>query len=125
MIRTGGCLCGQFRYELSGEPIAMFSCHCRDCQRITGGPYSPVVYMSKERFRVAQGELKYFCTQSDGGGANKRGFCPTCGARISGGESDEAIGMLASSLDDPSMFIPSMHINVPDAQPWDRVEGPS
>ena len=119
MHETGGCLCGQYRYELSGEPIAMFTCHCRDCQRSSGGPYSPVVYTSKKHFRVVQGELKHYFSQSDAGGMNKRGFCPVCGARVTGGESDEAIGILASSLDDPSVFTPRDRFNVADAQPWD------
>ncbi|HEU0005684.1 MAG TPA: aldehyde-activating protein, partial [Terriglobia bacterium] len=36
---TGGCVCGAVRYECSAEPIMMFKCHCRDCQRVTGGGF--------------------------------------------------------------------------------------
>lgn len=34
----GGCLCGEIRYEVSGEadPQMQFTCHCRDCQQVTG-----------------------------------------------------------------------------------------
>src|ERR1700730_909187 len=33
MIRTGGCQCGQVRYESSGESVALYVCHCRECQK--------------------------------------------------------------------------------------------
>ena len=33
---TGGCACGAIRYEISGEPMVMNDCQCRDCQRKSG-----------------------------------------------------------------------------------------
>src|SRR6266849_4174413 len=33
---TGGCACGAIRYEISGEPMVMNHCQCRDCQRKSG-----------------------------------------------------------------------------------------
>ena len=33
---TGGCACGEIRYEISDEPMVMNDCHCRDCQRKSG-----------------------------------------------------------------------------------------
>ena len=37
-IRTGGCQCGAVRYELSGEPLPLVICHCRECQKQTRAP---------------------------------------------------------------------------------------
>ncbi len=99
----------------------MFECHCRDCQRSSGGPYSPVIYLPKTAFEIIRGELSHYWSESDAGGQNERGFCRTCGARVSGGETDESIGISASSLDDPSAFTAQFHINVADAQRWDRI----
>ncbi len=118
---TGGCLCGRYRYEIAGTPIAMFNCHCRDCQQSTGSAYTPVLYIAKSAFTIIQGNLKHYYTDSNSGGKHKRGFCPECGARISGGETDDAIGLAASSLDDPSLFTPQLNLNVADAQPWDHI----
>jgi hypothetical protein len=56
------------------------------------------------------------------GGPHLRGFCPECGARLTGGETDESIGMTASSLDDPNRFKPQFNMWTSDAQPWDHLE---
>lgn len=119
---TGGCVCGSVRYECDAEPIVMTRCHCRDCQRVSGGPYTPVVYVPIESFRITQGALQYYSTPSMLGGTNKRGFCGECGSRVTGGESARGIGIAAGSLDDPSLFRPSMDIHVADAQPWDTLD---
>jgi hypothetical protein len=42
---TGGCACGAIRYEVTADPIVMFNCHCRDCQKATGSGYTPVFYV--------------------------------------------------------------------------------
>jgi hypothetical protein len=121
---TGGCICGAVRYESTSEPLLMLKCHCRDCQRITGGPYMPVVVFSYHAFRVTQGEIRRYSTESDGVGFHLRGFCPKCGSRLTGAEKPERgiIGVVASSLDDPGIFRPEFEMYVEDAQPWDLMD---
>jgi hypothetical protein len=119
---TGGCLCGAIRYEVSAEPMMMFNCHCRDCQRTTGTAFTPVIYVPAEAFRITQGSPHYYSTSSDMGGRNKRGFCPECGSRLFGGASETGQGIAASSLDDPSLFKPELHMWASDAQPWDQMD---
>ena len=36
----GGCLCGAITYKISGEPIVVAHCYCRDCQRISGAGHT-------------------------------------------------------------------------------------
>lgn len=121
---TGGCVCGAVRFECSAAPIMMLKCHCRDCQRVTGGPYAPAVIFPFSAFRVIEGKIEHYSTQSESGGQNLRGFCPTCGSRLTGAESPEKgiIGVLASSLDDPSIFKPTLEIYTSDAQSWDIMD---
>ena len=118
---TGGCVCGQVRYECAAAPLMMVKCHCRDCQRVSGGPYAPAIIVPLKAFRIAKGALQHHTTPSMKDGHNLRGFCAKCGSRLTGAESPEGgiIGILASSLDDPSWFKPTMDIFVGDAQPWD------
>lgn len=121
---TGGCVCGEVRYECSAAPLMMLKCHCRDCQQITGGPYIPVVAVPYHAFKITKGRLHYFDTPSLAGGHNHRGFCPKCGSRLTGAEHPELdfIGITASSLDDPSGFQPACEVFVCDAQPWDSLD---
>jgi hypothetical protein len=121
---TGGCYCGNIRYESTAQPLMMIKCHCRDCQHITGGPYAPAVIFPAAAFKLTKGELRYHFTASIAGGKHKRGFCPECGCRITGGESEKGspfVGVLAGSLDDPSWFRESVDMFVSDVEPWDRL----
>ena len=45
----------------------MFKCHCRDCQRLSGGGYSPVVFVPAARLRITHGEDVIV--------SNARGWC--------------------------------------------------
>lgn len=62
---TGGCACGAIRYEVTAEPIVTFNCHCRDCQKTTGGGYTPVFYVPVNAFKITRGTPKYFGTTSE------------------------------------------------------------
>ena len=123
---TGGCICGAVRYECTAaaDEIQMLKCHCRDCQRVSGGPYTPIVFVPAKTFRITHGKLTHHITASETHGTHKRGFCADCGTRLTGGEGpgSTGIGMTASSLDDPSAFKPKIEMWVSDAQPWDRID---
>lgn len=117
---TGGCMCGAVRYECSAEPIMTANCHCRDCQKASGGAFVPALAVPKNALKIT-GNVKYFEVEGDSGQTVSRGFCPNCGARLFGKPQavpDLAI-ILAGSLDDPSWFRPGMDIYTASAQPWD------
>lgn len=125
MSFTGGCVCGAVRYECTGRPLAMFNCHCRTCQMVTGGAYTPVLVISAKAFKLTQGTLKYHFTKNIHEGRHKRGFCADCGSRITGAETDQPtrwLAVAASSLDDPSRFEPAYDIFTSHAQPWDLMD---
>jgi len=100
----------------------MFKCHCRDCQRATGAAYAPVFVVPRNALRVT-GEVKYFKVTGDGGKYVERGFCPTCGSRVLGNleRYPDIVGIMAGSLDDPSLHKPVMDIYTSSAPPWDHM----
>jgi hypothetical protein len=123
---SGGCACGAIRYECTAEPIMMFKCHCRDCQRATGGAFACAILLPADSFKFTRGTPRYHLSPSAAGGQHKRGFCAGCGSRLTGGENPEGtagfLGINAGSLDDPGWFRPQMEIWTSDAQPWDHMD---
>src|SRR2546423_12011558 len=122
---TGGCICGAIRYEVSADPIVMFNCHCRDCQKTTGSAFTPVLYVPAKAFKITKGTPKYYDTKSEMVGENRRGFCPECGSRLFGGLTKLGQGIAAGTLDDPSFYKPEFEIFTSDAQHWDHMDSKS
>ncbi len=53
---TGGCRCGRLRFEVTAPPLLTAACHCRGCQRMTGGPFSLSIGLPTPGFRIVEGE---------------------------------------------------------------------
>ena len=119
---TGGCLCGAVRYECNAAPLFTGNCHCRDCQRASGGAYSPAMGVPTGALKIT-GAVKYFESRADSGHTASRGFCPACGSRLFGRSAGMGAitAIMAGSLDDPGRFKPAMDIYTSSAQPWDHM----
>ncbi|MBI3245138.1 MAG: type II toxin-antitoxin system HicA family toxin [Deltaproteobacteria bacterium] len=37
---TGGCQCGNVRYQICESPITLYVCHCTECQRQSSAGFS-------------------------------------------------------------------------------------
>jgi hypothetical protein len=121
---SGGCLCGAIRYSCSAQPVAMVNCHCRDCQKASGGPYSPTVIVPAQSLRIASGQPKFHKVICESGNEATRAFCLECGSQLFASSSgrSEFIGIKAGTLDDPSWFKPMADVWVASAQPWDSLD---
>jgi hypothetical protein len=119
----GGCACGAIRYEFTAEPVLMLYCHCRDCQRSSGGPFSSFVIVPAEAFKLTQGSLRFHDSPSDAGGETHRGFCPDCGSPILARPDavPQFVAIRTASLDDPSWFNPQLDVWTSDAHSWDHM----
>lgn len=121
---SGGCACGGIRYEAAAKPLAMFHCHCRDCQRSSGGPFSSFVLVPTEAFRLVKGALRFHACPSEAGGMTRRGFCPDCGSPIQSSPDSvpQIVALRTASVDDPSWFQPQMNVWTSDAHTWDAMD---
>jgi hypothetical protein len=120
---TGGCACGAIRYESTAKPVMMLNCHCRDCQRSSGGPFSSFVVVPKEGIKLLQGSLRFHASASDAGGMTRRGFCVDCGSPVMGNPDavPDIVAIRTASLDDPSWFNLQMDVWTCDAHAWDQM----
>ena len=122
-LRTGGCLCGDVRYESGGEPEFSLHCHCRDCQRSSGTAYVAAMRVPAALFRITNGAPKRYISKSDAGNEVTRAFCGDCGSPlyVQVSTRPDIVGLRVGTLDDPSGFRADADIFVKSAQPWDHL----
>ena len=114
----GGCLCGQVRWKASAEPINVRLCHCRNCQRATGGPY-----FARALFDDADVERSGETTRWASSERLHRLSCSRCGTPVFAEPQDGPwIAVSLTTLDDPMALAPGSHIWVCAMLPWTVVE---
>jgi hypothetical protein len=116
---TGGCLCGQLRYEVRGAPKNMGFCYCAECRKASGSGFIPFMGFPADQLTVT-GRTRQHRTQAFRGGESVRNFCPDCGGLVFGGVLGRSVShtVYAGSLDDPSAFVPQMAIFLRDRPAW-------
>lgn len=118
---TGRCLCGALTYSADAEPVVQAVCHCTDCQRQTGSPFTVFVGVPRSAFSAEGDTLASFTsTGEDHGGETERNFCSACGSPVFSisALAPELTLIKAGSLDDASWLEPSAEFWTSSAQPW-------
>lgn len=97
---TGGCQCGKVRYALYVEPEAGHVCHCRMCQRATGGLFAALAGAPKSEFAWTEGEPGMFASSN----LAVRAYCRDCGTPLgfTYNQPDARMYVTIGSLDDPA-----------------------
>ena len=52
---SGGCLCGDVRYEVRGAPVYVFHCHCSMCRRAGGTAFQTWAGFEADALTITQG----------------------------------------------------------------------
>ena len=117
---TGGCLCGQLRYEIAAEaPITARICWCRVCQYLGAGSGTANAAFPKAAL-ASTGERAVYESVADSGATMRRSFCPRCGTQAFS-EADarpEVIIVRVGTLDDPEIGKPVATIWTGSAPSW-------
>jgi len=112
---TGGCQCGAVRYKLVGAPLQANVCHCRMCQKASGGPLMAFARVAKENLRWTRGTPAAFRSSS----LVERHFCSACGTPLTYNLIEGPnISVTACSLDDPRALTPRRQYGVEGKLPW-------
>jgi hypothetical protein len=120
--QTGRCLCGGVRFELSTPAAAAGYCHCRRCQKRTGGASSAQARIDGATFRLTQGEELVKAWQPPGGGFEKC-FCGECGAHLfsRNPEDPSQMSVRMSAFDGDPGVRPSWRAYVAYAAEWEPI----
>jgi hypothetical protein len=108
---SGGCLCGALRYVAKGAPTYCGYCCCEDCRKASGSGFIPFMGFAASDLTFTGQSKTYVCRSARGGEA-VRNFCETCGGLVFGGIVGQVDShtVYAGSLDDPTLFQPTMAI---------------
>lgn len=104
----GGCACGTIRYEISGEPLVMNDCQCRDCQQRSGTGHGSYLTFAGRKDVKLKGEASHWDIAGGSGNIKTRAFCPTCGSPVylTFEAMPDLFTVHAASLDDPGQYRP-------------------
>ncbi|MCP4330952.1 MAG: GFA family protein [Alphaproteobacteria bacterium] len=120
---SGGCLCGDVRYQVNGEPLFGGHCQCASCRKSSGTGHCSHMGVAKSGF-TASGRIEVYESPTDSGNMVGRAFCPRCGAPVYSLNSgfEDIVFVRASSLDDPEIFQPQMVVFTQHSPSWDRID---
>jgi hypothetical protein len=114
---AGGCQCGAIRYELSSAPDHASVCHCRMCQKASGGPMMAFARVKKTNLRWTRGQPPSFRSSS----LVERHFCGACGTPLTYNFIETPnISVTVGSLDKPDAVRPMLQYSVERAASWLR-----
>jgi hypothetical protein len=97
MTITGGCLCGQVRYQVDADPLWICHCHCGMCRKHTGAPLATWIGFPAATVRWVGREPTRYRSSKD----VERSFCSACGSTI-GFHRVHETSLAIGSLDAPA-----------------------
>jgi hypothetical protein len=117
---TGGCACERVRYSVSVEDDDAYLCHCRMCQKATGGV--SIAFKNLKKADVAWAREPDWYVSSP---IARRPYCRECGTSLGFEFPDsENIDLTVGSFDDPSRFTPKHHFGAESLhRAWLNTEG--
>ena len=118
---NGSCHCGRVAYASEGKLVRFSNCHCEDCRKICGSPYSSALVMEGSGFRITRGESELTAYESSPG--KFRCFCRSCGTPVVTRMNfrPEVVILRAGTVDEGLEASPQMHIWVKAKAPWHTI----
>ena len=119
MIRSGGCLCGSVRFEVTERPTKVPYCHCKMCQRWSGSVLASWADFGRDGFRCTKGAIKYFRSSEHA----ERGFCEACGSSLVQRPLDgDWFAVATGCLDNSEEFLPDEHCGIESQASWLKID---
>lgn len=110
MTSSGGCQCGAVRFRVEGDLGEASICHCRMCQKATGGLFGPYVGAPFEAVTWTRGQPSYFRSSNK----VRRGFCGDCGTPLTFEYGEGNISLALGALDRPHLVTLSEQLASPE-----------
>lgn len=117
-VISGGCACGQVRYELKSRPYDAGWCHCRICQLNSGSPAMVFASVPSEDLVFTEGADKIRTFKSSSFG--RRTFCGECGTPflMKVDHQPDTVDFSVATLDERGAVAPGFHIFYASRVAW-------
>lgn len=106
---TGGCMCGEIRYETIGGPDRVLHCHCLSCRHHTGAPMATLAVFRADQVSFSGNGRKLYKSAP----GVDRTFCANCGTSLTWetdfGDEGSLCAIHISAFDDPEALTPTGH----------------
>ncbi|MBS0220069.1 MAG: GFA family protein [Proteobacteria bacterium] len=116
----GGCICGALRYRVKDLPLAVFMCHCDNCQKRTGSAFSLSMIVWRKDFETTSGETLWCDLPGGSGALHRQHVCPHCLTRTHTEmmAHPDIINVRPGTLDRPQAVMPVAQVWTSAAHPW-------
>lgn len=117
---TGGCQCGRIRYEIRAEPLTLYVCHCKECQKQSASAFGMSMPVPREAVIILQGQPKQWQRVSATGREVNCWFCGDCGTRLfhNPTRNPKITNIKPGTLDDTSWLKPVGNLWTESSQKW-------
>jgi hypothetical protein len=116
---SGSCLCGAVRYEITGELLHFYHCHCSRCRKATGTGHASNLIVRPRSVSWHSGEdlvSEYKVPEAE---RFSNRFCSQCGARVPRVAPDGSVAMIpAGGLDHDMELSPEGRIFQDSRMSW-------
>ncbi|MDG2532802.1 GFA family protein [Sphingomonas sp. HITSZ_GF] len=119
MPYTGSCACGAVTAQVSGEPVAVRQCWCRQCQRLAAGSPTTNAMFATSDVSLA-GTLARNSYVAASGNTLTQSFCAACGTPVMGESSarPQFRTLRIGFLDNAGGLRPTVAIWTDEAPAW-------
>jgi hypothetical protein len=119
---AGSCFCGAVRYRLTRSPMFVHCCHCRDCQKQTGGAFAinALVERSCVALDAGSAEPVPMAMKTDSGRPHDIYRCRDCDTALWSdyGRRGVMVFIRVATLDRAREIEPDVHIFTRSRLPW-------
>ena len=116
---TGGCLCGAVRYAVATAVLDCNLCHCRMCQKASGGPFMVFIAVPTPAVAFTRGAPTIYASSAFA----RRGFCRDCGTPLTYQYKPDRLSLSHGSLDDPGLIAPTERLSSETVLDWSEHVG--
>lgn len=78
----GSCLCGSVQYEITGEPVKFYHCHCQRCRKATGTGHASNLLIKPGAIKWLKGAELIRSYKVPEAKRFTNCFCGACGGRV-------------------------------------------